>query len=148
MKAKNLTLDDYLKRGFSRFWLQRTTRPEGPKPKDAVRLAAWLEVPMEYLFGGAPEYRRMRPWEVASHSSLDLFFKRHREGREASRIRRDLEDHLEVMVKQAPKTVAAWAAAFDAFQRGRRRGREESHILERAIGTQKGRREEESPPRI
>jgi len=142
LKTKGLTLEDYLRPGFSRFWLQRTTRPEGPKPRDAVRLAAWLDVPMEYLFGGAPEYRKMKPWEVAARASLDLFFKRHPEGPEAARVRRDLEDHLAATRERAPKTVAAWADIFDAFQRGRRHGREESHLLERSVAPRPERRSE------
>jgi len=132
-KAKGWTMDEYLKRGFSRFWLQRTTRPEGPKPQDAVRLAAWLEVPMEYLYGGAPEYRRMKPWEVAAHASLDLFFKRHADGKEALPFRRELETHQAARRERIPKTIEAWAGAFDIFQSGRARERADAQKLEGSV---------------
>jgi len=135
LKAKGWTMDDYLRRGFDRFWVQRKTRVDGPKLKDAVRLAAWLEVPMEYLYGGAPEYTRMKPWEVAAHSSLDLFFKRHADGREAHPFRRELEARLAGPPARVPKTIEAWAGAFDSFQAGRRREHADAASLERSVST-------------
>lgn len=134
MKAKKFTVEEYLAEGFDRSWIQRSSKVVAPRDyRNIFRLAYWLEVPTEYLVGMAPEHDNKPAWEVASVASLDLFFKRHAEGGEAARVRADLEEHLAALRENAPRTIAAWAGMFDAFQRGRMRGGTEAQRLERSV---------------
>ena len=131
MGAKRFSIDEYLDAGFDRAWIQRKSKVVPPRDyRKIFRLALWLEVPAEYLVGAAPEYDGMPAWEVASRASLELFFKRHAEGREASQFRRDLENHRAARGEAAPRTIATWAGVFDSFQRGRARERSDAHRLE------------------
>jgi len=134
MQAKRFSIDDYLAAGFDRNWIQRRKELSPPgRPEGAIRLALWLEVPVEYLFGAAPEYDSMPAWEVAARASVDIFFKRHLEGVEGRRYRDHFERHIEAHRERSPKTVAAWAGWFDGFQRGREQERSDAVALERAV---------------
>src|SRR2546427_10069023 len=82
MDVKDLDRNEYLSLGFKRGWIaNRQKNPDEPKGQDLVRLAGWLEVPVEYLYGAAPEYDAMPTWEVASRASLEFFLKRNPDGR-------------------------------------------------------------------
>ena len=132
MQAKHLTIEEYEQQGFRREWIQREGRPAPPgRPRDAIYLALWLEVPVEYIFGDAPEYDGLEAWTVAARASLEIFFSRHREGSDARRHRAHFENHIKDQGANAPKTANAWAGWFDGFQRGRIQERSESEALER-----------------
>lgn len=132
IEAKSLKTEAYLLEGFKRGWIHRKGRLEKPRAPEAVRLAAWLEVPTEYLFGAAPEYDRMEAWEAASRASLDVFLKRHPERVEARRFRDLLERHVDTHRKRAPRTVAEWAALFDAMVKAVGQAMEEQNRLEQS----------------
>ncbi len=116
LEAKGLAIRDLVQAGFNRNWIQGKRQPKAP---DAVRLAAWLEVSTEFLFGAAPEYDGLEGWEVASRASLDIFLKRDAEGRRASAFRAELERHIDAVRESAPRTITHWRAALDLFARGR-----------------------------
>lgn len=131
VKGPGFTMRDYMAQGFSRGWIQRKTHASPPgRPEAAIRLALWLEVPVEYLFGAAPEYDRMEAWKVAALASLEIFFMRHPEGAEGRRHRLHFERHIEAYGAQSPKTVATWAGWFDGFQRGRTQEHADSSAME------------------
>ncbi|MGH7307059.1 MAG: hypothetical protein ACREK6_00015 [Candidatus Rokuibacteriota bacterium] len=133
VKGPGFTMGDYIAQGFARGWVQRKTHASPPgRPHDAVRLALWLEVRVEYLFGAAPEYDSMETWEVAARASLEIFLMRHPEGADGRRYRDHFERHIEAYGERSPKTVATWAGWFDAFQRGRAQERSDAAALERA----------------
>src|SRR5262249_34170881 len=116
VKGRGFTLADCIAQGFARGWIQRKTHASPPgRPQDAIRLALWLEVPVEYLYGAAPEYDDMEAWEVAVRASLEIFFARHPEGGEARGYRDHFENHIQLYGEASPKTVATWAGWFDAF---------------------------------
>src|SRR6266446_155489 len=140
VKGPGFTVDDYVAQGIASGWIQRKTHasPQG-RPHAAIRLALWLEVPVEYLFGAAPEYDSMEAWEVAARASLEILLKRHPEGADGRRYREHFENHIRAYREQSPKTVAAWAGWFDAFQRGRGQERADAGRVERA-STDVGRR--------
>jgi hypothetical protein len=138
VKGQGFTMRDYIERRFQRGWIQR--RPTSPpgRPADAINLALWLEVPVEYLFAAAPAYERMEVWEVAARASLEVFFSESNEGRDARRYRIDFENHISLHREEAPMTAARWAGWFDGYQRGRARERTESESLEGAPQEQSG----------
>lgn len=117
MGVKGLKKEAYSTEGFNRDWIRRKSRSEKPRAPDAVRLAVWLEVPTELLFGAAPEYDGMAVWEIASRTSLEVFLKRHPEGRQLAQRRKAFEDHIAAQGEKAPRTVAIWAASVDLFAR-------------------------------
>jgi hypothetical protein len=132
VKGPGFSIDDYIARGFARGWIQRKSHASPPgRPFDAIQLALWLEVPVEYLFGAAPEYDHMEFWQVASRASLEVFLARHSEGPAARPFRDHFERHIEAYRENSPKTVATWAGWFDAFQRGRSQERSDVDALER-----------------
>jgi len=135
MDAKTLTVEQYLAAGFKRDWIHRKARIDPPKISDAIDLAHWLNVPVEYLFGAAPEYDNKDAWEVASRASLDFFLRRHPERTAAKRFRMLLEDHVDTHQQRAPRTASGWAVVFDAMAKAARQAVEEYAKLERSAAS-------------
>lgn len=121
-------------KGFQRAWINTPRRRVQPKTSDAIRLAVHLEVPVECLFGAAPEYKNSKPWEIATHASLDIFLKRDPEGRRAGQFRELFEQHAQATAENAPKTVAAWTAALDLIVRARAQQTDEIRQLNQSMG--------------
>src|SRR6266508_1327515 len=134
MSVKRFSMEDFRAAGFDRAGIQRKAKVVTPRDyRDIFRIAHWLQVPAEYLVGLAPEYENKPAWEVASRASLDFFFKRHPEGREAIRYRDDFEQLIAARPDEAPATIAAWSVLFEGFQLGRARERSDAQKLERSV---------------
>lgn len=118
--GRDLVRADLYAQGFRKGWIDRKRKPDEPLASEGAKVAQWLDVPLEYLVGAAPEYDNMDAWEVASRASLDLFLKRHPERADAAQFREALEDHFKVHRMQAPRTIAGWAVVYDAMARGHR----------------------------
>jgi hypothetical protein len=138
-KLPLLTWEEFKDLGFKKDWFQRKTRREGPKIPDLIRLAVWLDVPVEVLCGAAPEYAGLEPWEVAARASLVIFLARDSEGREVRNRRVVLEENIERHGKASPRTVLQWRASADLMLRGTGEAVREIGGLNRAV------REDASP---
>lgn len=149
MKVKGLKRKDFQTLGFGKSrsdsWLAGTRQP----PADAgFKIAEWLQVPADYLYGRLSPLLDPLPFEqVAARASLDLFLQEDRD-----RIPRVAHDLYEQFARSpvAPRTLDGWRAlAKDivepSFQFAVQQQRVMRRMIEMAQPKRKGRVERPSP---
>ncbi len=96
----------HLKRSRVDSWLCGARRPS---TEAGLRLANFLDVPLDYLYGGpsCSHLANLGPEEVATRASLDILLLR-----EEARFSADMRDHLRSFIKSAaaPRSVKEWQA--------------------------------------
>lgn len=114
-------------------WLYANRSPR--TVEDALKIAEWLEVPVEYLFGfPTPQFDGLEVAAVASRASLDRFI--------ASR--RDLSHHVRQILEgysnspEGPRTISQWRTLYDeVLVPARGLGQAEAGMMERMAGTER-----------
>jgi hypothetical protein len=112
MAVKGFSEDHLIALGYSKeriiSWRYTTRRPKAP---DGFKIAAWLEVRPEYLYGRASDLEGLEAWEVASRCSLEMFCRN--EPKLAPEARAIFEHYAQS--PGAPRRVAHWKDLYERF---------------------------------
>lgn len=112
MQVKGFTEADLAELGYNKErvdgWRYSTRRP---KPPDAFKIAQWLQVPAEYLYGRASDLEGLPAWQVVTRASLDTFLKTDRTM--PSEARAIFEHYADS--PGAPRRAEHWKDLYERF---------------------------------